>query len=110
MLSVAILLALAYGTQVEDAHERGIDPGILRTPPKTLSAQHRSSWQKPKRKVSVIRHGIDWLRRLLLKGRLWNWVWLLLEPKPNLKVTPMSLRDNTLRSSVSPPTFAGEKP
>ena len=91
MLSVATLLALAYGTRVEDAHDRRIDPGNLRTPPKALSAQHCNSWQKPKRKVSVIRHGINWLRRFLLKGRLWNRVWLLPEPwpqpKPNLEVT-----------------------
>ena len=59
VLSVATLLALAYGTRVEDAQDRRIDPGNLRTPPKALSAQHRNSWQKPKRKVSVIRHGIN---------------------------------------------------
>ena len=91
VLSVATLLALAYGTRVEDAHDRRIAPGNLRTPPKALSSRHRNSWQKPKRKVSVIRHGIDWLRRLLLKGRLWNRVWLLPEPwpkpKPNLEIT-----------------------
>ena len=90
VLSVATLLALAYGTRVEDAHERKIDPGNLRTPPKALAPQHHTSWQKPKRKVSLIRHGIDWLRRLLLKGRLWKRVWLLPEPwpepKPNLVV------------------------
>ena len=87
-LPVATLLALAYGTRVEDAHDRRIAPGNLRTPPKALSAQHRNSWQKPKRKVSVFRRGIDWLRRLLLKGRLWNRVWLLPEPwpKPNLEI------------------------
>ena len=91
VLSVATLLALAYGTRVEDAQDRRITPGNLRTPPKALSSRHRNSWQKPKRKVSVIRHGIDWLRRLLLKGRLWNRVWLLPEPwpkpKPNLEIT-----------------------
>ena len=91
VLSVATLLALAYGTRVEDAQVRKIDPSNLRTPPKALSPHHRSSWQKPKRRVSVIRHGIDWLRRLLLKGRLWGRVWLLPqswpEPKPNLQVT-----------------------
>ena len=91
VLSVATLLALAYGTRVEDAHERRVAPGNLRTPPRALSAQHRGSWQKPRRRVSVIRHGIDWLRRLLLQGRLWSRVWLLPEPwpqpKPNLEVT-----------------------
>ena len=59
--------------------------------PRALSAQHRGSWQKPRRRVSVIRHGIDWLLRLLLQGRLWSRVWLLPEPwpqpKPNLEVT-----------------------
>ena len=35
VLSVATLLALAYGTRVEDAHDRRIAPGNLRTPPKT---------------------------------------------------------------------------
>ena len=34
-LSVATLLALAYGARVEDAHDRRIAPGNLRTPPKT---------------------------------------------------------------------------
>ena len=99
VLSVATLLALPNGTRVctvldtgvEDAHDRRIEPGNLRTPPKALAAQHRNSWQEPKRKVSVIRHGINWLRRLLLKERLWNRVWLLPEPwpepKPNLEVT-----------------------
>ena len=89
-LPVATLLALAYGTRVEDAQDRKIAPGNLRTPPKALAAQHRSSWRKPKRKVSLIRHGIDWLRRLLLKGRLRSRVWLLPEPwpepKPNLQI------------------------
>ena len=91
VLSVATLLALAYGTRAEDAHDRRIAPGNLRAPPKSLAPQHRNSWQKPKRKVSVFRRGIDWLRRLMHKGRLWNRVWLLPEPwpkpKPNLEIT-----------------------
>ena len=104
VLSVATLLALAYGTRVEDAHDRRIAPGNLRTPPKALSSRHRNSWQKPKRKVSVIRHGIDWLRRLLLKGRLWNRVWLLPEPwpkpKPNLEITYHAPPEITLHTPV----------
>ena len=84
---------------MEDAHDRRIAPGNLRTPPNAcpvldtgaLSARHRNSWQKPKRKVSLFRRGIDWLRRLLLKGRLWSRVWLLPEPWPkpksNLEIT-----------------------
>ena len=91
VLSVATLLALAYGTRAEDAHDRRIAPGNLRAPPKSLAPQHRNSWQKPKRKVSVFRRGIDWLRRLMHKARLWNRAWLLPEPwpkhKPNLEIT-----------------------
>ena len=91
VLSVATLLALAYGTRVEDAQDRRIAPGNLRTPPKALAANHRDSRSRPARAVSLIRYGIDWLRRLLLKGRLWSRVWLLPEPwpqpKPNLAIT-----------------------
>ena len=107
VLSVATLLALAYGTRacpvldtgVEDAQDRRISPGNLRTPPKAcpvldtgaLAPNHRDPRSRPARTVSVIRHGIDWLRRLPLKGRLWSRVWLLPElwpqPKPNLEIT-----------------------
>ena len=91
VLSVATLLALAYGTRVEDAHDRGITPINLRTPPKTLVTNHRDTRSRLARTVSVFRHGIDWLRRILLKGRLWRRVWLLPEPCPqhkhNLEVT-----------------------
>ena len=91
VLPVATLLDLAYGTRVEDAQDRRIAPGNLRTRPKTLASNHRDPWSRPARTVSVIRHGIGWLRRLLLKGRLWSRVWLLPEPwpepKPNLEVT-----------------------
>ena len=65
---MATLLALAYGTRVEDAQDRRIPPGNLRAPPKTLAPNHRNSRSRPARAVSVIRYGIDWLRRLLLKG------------------------------------------
>ena len=87
VLSVATLLTLAYGTRVEDARDRGIAPSNLRTPPKTLPANHRDTRSRPARAVSVFRHGTDWLRRLLLKGRLWRRVWLLPEPGPNPKNT-----------------------
>ena len=90
VLAVATLLTLAYGTRVEDANDRRIAPGNLRAPPKHLASTHHSSWSRPGRTVSVIRHGIDWLRRLLLRGRLWSRVWLLPEPwpepKPNLEI------------------------
>ena len=91
VLSVATLLALAYGTRVEDAYDRNIDPGNLRKPPKTTAPVHRNPWRRTGRTVSVIRHGMDWLRRLLLQGRLWSRVWLLPEPwpqpKPELEIT-----------------------
>ena len=91
MLSVATLLTLAYGTRVGDAFDRKIAPGSLRVPPKALAPTHPSSREKPGRTVSVIRHGITWLRRLLHRGRFWSRVWLLPEPwpepKPNLEVT-----------------------
>ena len=82
VLSVATLLALAYGTRVEDAHDRRIAPGSLRALPKALAPNHRHPRSRPARTVSVIRYGIDWLRRLLFKGRLWSRVWLLPEPRP----------------------------
>ena len=87
VLPVATLLALAYGTRVEDAQDRRIAPGNLRTPPKTLASNHRDPRSRPARAVSVIRHGVGWLRRLLLKGRLWSRVWLLPEPWPEPKPT-----------------------
>lgn len=91
VLSVATLLALAYGTRVEDANERKIAPGNLRKPPKALAPNHRDPRSRPSRIVSVFRHGVNWLRRLMLKGRLWTRVWLLPEPwptpKPNLEIT-----------------------
>ncbi len=82
--SVATLLALAYGTRtcpvldmgVGDAQDRRIAASNLGTPPKALAPNHRAPRSRPARTVSVIRHGIDWLRSLLLKGR----VWLLPEP------------------------------
>ena len=73
--AVATLLALAYGTRVEDAQERRIAPGNLRAPPKALAPNHRDPWSRPARTVSVIRprHRLA-PARLLLKGRLWSHV------------------------------------
>ena len=91
VLSVVTLPALAYRTRVEDANARSLAPVNLRAPPKALALNHRPPRTRPARTVSVIRHGIDWLRRLMRKGCLWSRVWLLPEPwpepKPNLKVT-----------------------
>ena len=78
-LSVATLLVLAYGSRVEDANDRGIAPGRLRAPTKSLSPTHRDA---SRRVVSVFRLGISCLSRLLHKGRLWKRVWLLDEPWP----------------------------
>ena len=63
--------------------------------PMTAGLPQAPCGRRPERcrpsRVSVIRHGMDWLRRLLLQGRLWSRVWLLPEPwpqpKPNLEVT-----------------------
>ena len=91
VLSVATLLALAYGTRVEDASDRGIAPGNLRAPPKALAPDHRHSRSRPARTVSVFRKGVNCLRGLMLRGRLWSRVWLLPEPwpepKPDLEIT-----------------------
>ena len=86
VLSVATLLALAYGTRVEDADDMGRSPSHLRAPPKVLSP----AASRPRRVTSVLSHGITWLSRLMLKGRLWRRVWLLPEawpqPPPHLKI------------------------
>ena len=91
VLPVATLLTLAYRTRVENAYDRRLAPGSLRAPPKHLAPTHHSSPEKPGRTVSVIRHGIDRLRRSLHRVRLWSRVWLLpepwSEPKSNLEVT-----------------------
>ena len=61
--SVATRLARADGTRVEDAQDRSVAPGNLRAPPQALAPNHRDPGSRPPRTVSVIRHGIDWLRR-----------------------------------------------
>ena len=86
VLSVATLLALAYGTRVEDADDMGRSPSHLRAPPKVLSP----AASRPRRVTSVLSQGITWLSRLMLKGRLWRRVWLLPEawpqPPPHLRI------------------------
>ena len=59
VLSVATLLALAYGARVEDAPDRSIAPICLRALPKALAPNHQDPRSRPARTVSVIRHGID---------------------------------------------------
>ena len=91
VLSVATLLALAFGTRAEDAFDRKIAPGSLRSPPKSLAPTRRDPWHRPGRSVSVIHQGSVWLTKLMHRGRLRSRVWLLPEPwpepKPNLEVT-----------------------
>src|SRR3954463_12623261 len=54
VLAVASLTALAHGTRVEDAHERGLPPARLRTPPASRAGT------RPRR-ISLVRLGIPWL-------------------------------------------------
>ena len=90
VLSVSTLMVLAWGTRVEDANALGVDPSRLRAPPKLVPPTHRSAFTRPIRTVSVLRQGIAWLSRLLLRGRLWRRVWLLPEdwpePSPTMEV------------------------
>src|SRR3954452_19736409 len=73
--AVAGLTALAHGTRVEDAHERGLPPARLRAPP---APRVRT---RPRR-IGLMRLGIQWLRHLLAHGRLWRRLWLAPEPWP----------------------------
>ena len=81
------MLALAYGTRVEDAQENWQS----RTPPKAcpvldtgaLAPTHRDRVSRPDGTVSVIRYGIDWLRRLLLEVASGAASGCCLNPGPN---------------------------
>jgi len=75
VLAVASLWVLAHGTRVEDAHERGLPPARLRAPPAPRAGA------RPRR-ISLVRLGIQWLRHLLARGRLWRRLWLAPEPWP----------------------------
>ena len=101
--SVATRLARADGTRVEDAQDRSVAPGNLRAPPQALAPNHRDPGSRPARTVSVIRHGIDWLRRLLLKGRLWSRVCLNpgRNPSPTWRSHTMRRPENPLHTPVS---------
>src|SRR5438128_827261 len=72
---VLALAALAHGTRVEDARERGLPPARLRAPPASRAGT------RPRR-ISLVRLGIQWLRHLLARGRLWRRLWLAPEPWP----------------------------
>src|SRR3954468_4605441 len=75
VLAVASLWVLAHGTRVEDAHGRGLPPAPLRAPPAPRAGA------RPRR-ISLVRLGIQWLRHLLARGRLWRRLWLAPEPWP----------------------------
>src|SRR4051794_29826752 len=77
VLAVASLTALAHGTRVEDARERGLPPARLRAPPAS-----RAGTRPRPRRISLVRLGIQWLRHLLARGRLWRRLWLAPEPWP----------------------------
>jgi Transposase DDE domain len=76
VLAVATLWVLAHGTRVEDAQTRRLPPGRLRTPPALRAGAH------PRRRISLFRLGLQWLRHLLAQGRLWGRLWLVPEPWP----------------------------
>src|SRR3954454_9684625 len=84
VLAVASLAALAHGTRVEDARERGLPPPRLRAPPASRAGT------RPRR-ISLVRLGTQWLRHLLAHGRLWRRLWLAPEawpqPPPGLAIT-----------------------
>jgi hypothetical protein len=74
VLAVATLWVLAHGTRAEDAQRLGVAPACLRTPPAPSGAERRI--------VSLFRLGVQCLRRLLGRGRLWRRLWLAPEPWP----------------------------
>src|SRR3954449_12844379 len=75
VLAVASLTALAHGTRVEDARERGLPPARLRAPPASRARG------RPRR-LPLFRLGLQWLRHPLARGRLWRRLWLAPEPWP----------------------------
>lgn len=76
VLAVATHWALSYGTRVEQAQGRGIDPARLHLPP--LPPQPA----RP-RVISLFRLGLSSLRYTLTRGRLWTRLWLAPEPWPD---------------------------
>src|ERR671938_397258 len=75
VLAVDSRRALAHGSRVGDARERGLPPARLRAPPAPPAAA------RPRR-ISLFRLGLQWLRHLLARGRLWRRLWLAPEPWP----------------------------
>ena len=76
VLAVAMLWVSAYGTRAEDAEARGLPPGRLHTPPQQFIYGRC--------RISILRRGTSWLTRQLLRGRLWQRLWLAPEPWPSI--------------------------
>jgi Transposase DDE domain len=75
VLAVATLWVVACGTRVEEARAAGVPPARLRTP--------RPAPKVQRRKVSVFRLGLAWLRQQVARGRVWQRLWLTPEPWPD---------------------------
>jgi Transposase DDE domain len=75
VLAVASLWVLAHGTRLEAAERAGRPPARLRTPPAAPATTHP-------RRISLFRRGVQGLRHLLGRGRLWRQLWLAPEPWP----------------------------
>jgi Transposase DDE domain len=78
VLAVATLLTLATATRREDADLLALPPAVLHQPP----AHPRWRPAGAARTVSLICLGMSELRRQLLRGRLWQRLWLRPEPWP----------------------------
>lgn len=76
VMAVATLWVMACGTRVEDAAVAGVPPHRLKSPP--CAVRHRPAGFK--RMVSLFRQGLNCMVMQLLKGRLWQRLWLAPEP------------------------------
>ena len=107
VLSVATLLALAYGTRVEDAYDRRMSPGSLRAPPKDAGAH---SPQQPAvagtdRKRNPARHRLAEAACCIRAGPGAGYGCCPnpgLNPSPTWRSPAMPLPDNTIHTPVSP--------
>lgn len=82
VMAVATLLAMAYGTRVEDAEARAMPPAHLHRPPRPAAKPAPAERRAP-RQVSLFQQGLAWLSQQLGRGRLWRRLWLAPEPWPD---------------------------
>ena len=96
-------LVRSVATRLARAEAPGWKTPRTAASPQALAPNHRDPGSRPPRTVSVIRHGIDWLRRLLLKGRLWSRVCLNpgRNPSPTWRSHTMRRPENPLHTPVS---------